>query len=274
MPYRPTSSDLGGDPSDEEPPTLTSASASQNDDPEDPENLGDKKKKKNRKGRHHKRRRSKEAKAMATSEIVVNLPDLTAKDLREPAESFDKLLRMTGQSHASGRVKCDLLLQCCKTKHLEKHVKQIVTKCATFADVLVTLEGQYPSYETNVSIRTEIQNLAMLPNNPKDARISEPLADWDHCVGRLTPGSYGSDELLFWFVAKIPRDVWDECRATVERTLSYEDLSVLLLELALEKESDQDLIAYSPGGSNTGNHGRGYQGPRSRQELPLRMLAK
>ena len=85
---------------------------------------------------------------------------------------------MTSQPHASGLVKCDLLLQCCKTKYLGKQVKQIVTKSATFADVLVALERQYPSYETNLSIRTEIQNLAVLPNNPKAALISELLADF------------------------------------------------------------------------------------------------
>ena len=77
---------------------------------------------------------------------------------------------MTGQTHASGRVKCDLLLQCCKTKYLVKQVKQIVTKSAKFADVLVALERQCPSYETHLSIWTEIQNLAMVPNNSKAAR--------------------------------------------------------------------------------------------------------
>ena len=87
-------------------------------------------------------------------------------------------------------------------------------------------------------------------------------------MGRLTPRSYGSDELLFWLVAKIPRDVWDECRGTAERkarTLTYEDLSLLLLELAQEKESDEHLNAYRPGGGSSGNHGRGYQGPRPGQ---------
>ena len=69
-------------------------------------------------------------------------------------------------------------------------------------------------------------------------------------------------------MAKIPRDVWDECRATVERkaiTLSYEELSVLLLELALEKESDQQLNAYSPGGGSSRSHERRSQGPRPGQ---------
>ena len=79
---------------------------------------------------------------------------------------MNRFLRMTSQTRASGRVKCDLLLQCCKTKYLEKQVKQIVTKSATFADVLVALERQYHSYETDLPIRPEIQNLAALLNNP------------------------------------------------------------------------------------------------------------
>ena len=166
----------------------------------------------------------------------MNLPEFTGKDLSEFAESFGGYQRMTGQTRASGRVKCDLLLQCCKTKYLEKQVKQIVTRSATFADVLVALERQYPTFETDLSIRAESQNLAVLPDNREPARISELIADLDHLVGRLTPGSYGSDELLFWLLAKLPRELWDECRATAEgkaRALNYEDLSVLLLELAL-----------------------------------------
>ena len=134
------SSDLGGDPSDDEPPSMTSASPSENDDPEDPENPSDKKKKKKRKTRRPEGRRSQGAKAIATSKIVVNLPEFTGKDLSEFAENFGRFLRLTGQTHASGRVKCDLLLQCCKTKYLEKQVRQIVTNSATFADVLVALE--------------------------------------------------------------------------------------------------------------------------------------
>ena len=143
----------------------------------------------------------------------MNLPEFTGEDLSDFAENFGRFLRMTGQTRASGRVKCDLLLQCCMTKYLEKQVKQILTKSATFADVLVALERQYPTYQTDLSIRAEIQNLAVLPNNPKPARISELLADLDHWVGRLTPGSYGSDELLFWLVAKLPRELPGNSRA-------------------------------------------------------------
>ena len=256
------SSDLGGDPSDDEPPSMTSASPSEDDDPEDPENPSGKKKKKNRKTKRHEGRRSQKAKAIATSKIVVNLPEFTGKDLSEFAQNLGRFLRMTSQTCASGRVKCDLLLRCCKTKYLEKQVKHIVTKSATFADVLVALERQNPTYETELSIRAEIQNLALLANNPKPARISELLANLDPWVGQLTPGSYGSDELLFWLEAKLQRELWDECQATAERkarALNYEDLSVLLLELALEKKSDQHLNAYRPGGGGSGSHGQGYQ---------------
>ena len=141
---------------------------------------------------------------------MVKLPNFTGKDLSKFAENFGQLLRMTGQTRASGQVKCNLLLQCCKTKYLEKQVKQIVTKSATFADVLVALERQYRTYENDVSIGAEMQILAVLPNNLEPARISELLADLDHWVGRLTPGSYGSNELLCWLVAKLPRELWDD----------------------------------------------------------------
>ena len=62
---------------------------------------------------------------------------------------------------------------------------------------MVALEGQYPTYETDLSIRAEIRKLPMLSNNPKPGRVSELLADLDHWAGRLTPGSCSSDDLLF-----------------------------------------------------------------------------
>ena len=90
------SSDLGGDPSDDKPPSMTSASPSEDDDPEDQENPSGRKKEKKRKTRSPEGRRSQEAKAIATSKIVVNLPEFTGKDLSEFAENFGRFLRMTG----------------------------------------------------------------------------------------------------------------------------------------------------------------------------------
>ena len=240
-------SDLGGDPSDDEPPSMTSASPSEDNDPEDPENPSGRKKKKKRKTKRPEGRRSQEAKAITTSKIVVNLPELTGKDLSQFAENFGRFLQMTGQTHASGRVKCGLLLQFCKTRYLEKQVKQMVTKSSTFAGVLVALERQYLTYETDLPIRAVIQNLAVPPNNPKPPRISKLLADLD---GRFL----WQRRAAFWLVAKLPQELWDECRSTAERrarALNYEDLSVLILEVALEKESDQHLNAYRPGGGGS-----------------------
>ena len=71
--------ELGGDPSDDEPPSLTFASPTEADDPEDPENPSGQKKKKKRKTKRHERRRSKEVRAIATSKIVVNLPEFTER---------------------------------------------------------------------------------------------------------------------------------------------------------------------------------------------------
>ena len=62
---------------------MTSASPSQDNDPEYPENPSGKRKKKKKKTRRPGGRRSQEAKAIATSKIVVNLPEFTDKDLSE-----------------------------------------------------------------------------------------------------------------------------------------------------------------------------------------------
>ena len=141
------SSELGRIPSDDEPPSMTSAFPSEDDHPEDPENPSGRKKRKKRKTKRPEGRGSQEAKAIAASKIVVNLLEFTGKDLSEFAENFGRFFRMTGQTHASGPVKCDLPLQCGKTRYLEKQVKQIATKSATFADVLVALERQFPTHE-------------------------------------------------------------------------------------------------------------------------------
>ena len=69
-------------------------------------------------------------------------------------------------------------------------------------------------------------------------------------------------------MAKLPRELWDKCRSMAERkarALHYEDLCVLLLELALEKESDQHLNNYRPGGGGSGSGSKGYQGSRPGQ---------
>ena len=68
--------------------------------------------------------------------------------------------------------------------------------------------------------------------------------------------------MLFWLVAKLSRELWEECQSTAERkarALNYEDLSVLLLELALENKNDRHLNAYGPGRGGSGSHGKGYQ---------------
>ena len=75
------SSGLGGDPWDDKPPSLTFASPSEDDDAEDPEHPSDRTKKKKRRSKRHERGRSKEAKAITTSKMVVNLPHFTGKDL-------------------------------------------------------------------------------------------------------------------------------------------------------------------------------------------------
>ena len=80
---------------------------------------------------------------------MANLPEFKRKDLSELWEGFGPFLRISCQTHTGEMVKCELLLQHCNTRYLQKQVKQVVAKSATFADVLVALKRQYPSYATD-----------------------------------------------------------------------------------------------------------------------------
>ena len=98
-----------------------------------------------------------------------------------------------------------------------------------FAEALQGLERQYPLYETDMSIREQNSEIYSLPKRPKAAKVGELLGDLDYHVGRLTPGSYSQDELLFWLERKLPAAVWEYYRAIGERkaqTLNHMDLSI------------------------------------------------
>ena len=77
-------------------------------------------------------------------------------------------------------------------KFLQKQVKQIVKTCSTWAEVLQRLEKMFPVYETDLSVRTQIEELPMLPEFPSAARVSEYVCDLEYLFSRMNVGSYGA----------------------------------------------------------------------------------
>ena len=151
---------------------------------------------------------------------------------------------LTGQSHVDVATKGSLLKRSCKKKILQKQVKQIVKTCSTLAEVLLRLEKTFPVYETDLSVRTQIEELPMLPEFPSAARISEYACDLEHLFSRMKVGSYGATEPHLWLMSKIPQRMWDDCCSTSERRsqTNYRDALVdLLIELALERENDSHM---------------------------------
>ena len=110
---------------------------------------------------------------IAQGNIQLEQPEFDPKNLPEWAEEFAEFLLLTGQSHVDGATKCSMLKRSCKKKFLQKQVKQIVKTCSTWAEVLLRLEITFPVYETDLSVRTQIEELPMLPEFPSAARISE-----------------------------------------------------------------------------------------------------
>ena len=115
----------------------------------------------------------KSGRPIAQENIQLELPEFEPKNLPEWAAEFVEFLLLTGQSHVDVATKCSLLKGSCKKKILQKQVKQIVKTCVTWAEVLQRLEKTFPVYETDLSVRTQIEELPLLPELTSAARVSE-----------------------------------------------------------------------------------------------------
>ena len=181
---------------------------------------------------------------IAQANIQLELPKFDRKNLPEWEEEFAEFLLLTGQSHVDVATKCSLLKRSCKQKFLQKQVNQIVKTCSTWAEVLQRLKKTFPVYETALSVRTQIEELPMLPELPSAAQVSEYVCDLEYLFSLMNVGSYGATEPHLWLMSKIPQRTLDDCRATSERksrTHSYDELVDLLIELALQRENDSHM---------------------------------
>ena len=100
--------------------------------------------------------------------------------------------------------KCSLLKLSCKRKRLRKQVKQIVKTCSTWAEVLETLQNTFPVYEPDLSVRTQMEELPMLPDIPPAAQVSEYVCDLEYLFSRKNVGSSGPTEPHLWLLSNIP----------------------------------------------------------------------
>ena len=66
--------------------------------------------------------------------------------------------------------------------------------CSTWAEVLQRPEKTFPVYETDLSVRTQIEELPMLPEFPSAARVSEYVCDLEYLFSRMNVGTYGATE--------------------------------------------------------------------------------
>ena len=207
---------------------------------------------------------------IAQANIQLKLQEFDPKNLPEWAEEFAEFPLLTAQSHVDVATKCSLLKRSCEKKLLQKQVKQIVKTCPIWAEVLRRLEKAFPVYETDLSVRTQIEELPMLPEFPSVARVSEYVCDLEYLFSRMNVGSYRATEPHLWLMSKIPQRTWDDCSATSERksrTQWYDELVDLLIELALAMKNDSHMEKFlkkhlGRGGTPTPERGEG-KGPEN-----------
>ena len=77
--------------------------------------------------------------------------------------------------------------------------------CSTWAEVLQRPEKTFPVYETDLSVRTQIEELPRLPEFPSVARVSEYVCDLEYLFSRMNVGSYAATEPHLWLMSKIPQ---------------------------------------------------------------------
>ena len=186
-------------------------------------------------------------KAVATANIQIELTELDLKNVPEWAEEFSEFLPLTGQKHADVRTKCTLIKKSCNKKLLKRQVKAVIRKSSNWGDLLKRLEQIYPAFETDLSVRTEIVEFPSFRKVPTAARISQFVSHLEEHMGGMKSTSYGPTEPHLWLVGKIPPKTWDDCRETSVRnaqTHSYDDPVHLLIQLAMERESDSRMDKY------------------------------
>ena len=185
--------------------------------------------------------------AIATANLQSELPKFNLKNLPELAQDFSEFLLLTDQQHADVRTKCTLIKTSCRKRFLQQLVKTAIRKTSNWGDFMKGLQQMYRVYETDLSVRTEIEELPPFPDFPTAARISEFVAQLEDIMVHLNPSSSGPTEAHLCLLGKIPTRTWKNCRGTSEResrTHCYDDLVDLLIELAMERENDSHLDKY------------------------------
>ena len=83
-------------------------------------------------------------KAIATTNLQIELPGFDLKHLPEWAEEFPQFLLRTGQVHAGVKTKCTLNKKSCKKTFLQRQVKTAIRKSSNWYNFLKRLEQMYP----------------------------------------------------------------------------------------------------------------------------------
>ena len=123
----------------------------------------------------------KSGKPIALANIQLQLPEFDPRNLPEWAEQFAEFLLLIGLSHVDMATKCLLLKHSCKKNFLQKQGNQIVKTCWTGAQVLQRLEKTFPVYEMDLVVRTQREELPMLPEFPSTRASLNVCAPWSIC---------------------------------------------------------------------------------------------
>ena len=166
------------------------------------------------------------------------LPELDTNDLEEWASSFSRWLRMTGQTGISDRSKMDWVVSSITDPRTLKLVNSVAKSESHWSEFVKKLRLLFPALETDTDLRTQLEEMTPLPEEPSPGAIAQLVLDFRTIYTKLTPGVLSQQDLVLRLVSKIPEKFWKRIREQREdrlRCSSFDDLAELMLEKSHEK---------------------------------------
>ena len=163
---------------------------------------------------------------------------------------YKRWLILTDQATANSLKKSQWLIQFCSAKvqtAVEKTFNRLSSGPKLFDRFLDALHTNYPSVDTDASLREELLALRPLGSTPTTDQVQELITAWDEVRSKMSPGSMSQQEELIYFQSRVPKELLKRLRDNDQKkhlTERLDTLQALLRHEAKEltKEAHADRL--------------------------------
>jgi hypothetical protein len=175
----------------------------------------------------------------------VKLPEFDGQNLETFLKDFSRFLRLSGGNTMSEKLKLDWLIESITPK-----VKRLIEKLVEESDsrlekVLRQMEALFPKIENDLTIRSAIEKIPQLPQNPDPAQVANLLLELESLFGKLSENAMSDQEKFLTLLKKLHPRTYGEIRADrfyKRRSETFSDLKATLVEKVGEDWVEKNLL--------------------------------